>query len=136
MMDSRAKALGHLRQSLRAGRGEDLPAQKVSVMADSKKGLEDGLDKAKDLLSGGMGDILSKVAPVAKGEMDSKMKKPEDMQDESDMSPEEQSESPSEEKSEDYFINMSDDDISAMQPEELKQMCMKMRDLMKADEQE
>jgi len=52
-MKSREKALSHLRKSLRhADRGDELPSpmQKVSVMADSKEGLEKGLNKAEEIL--------------------------------------------------------------------------------------
>lgn len=52
-MKSREKALSHLRKSLRSeDRGSELPSpmQKVSVMADSKEGLEEGLNKAEEIL--------------------------------------------------------------------------------------
>ena len=52
-MHSREKALSQLRKSMRSeDRGDELPmpVQKVSVMADSKEGLEEGLDKAEDIL--------------------------------------------------------------------------------------
>ncbi len=52
-MKSREKALSQLRKSLRSDdRGCDLPEsmQKVSVMADSKEGLEKGLEKAEEVL--------------------------------------------------------------------------------------
>jgi hypothetical protein len=52
-MKSRDKALSQLRKSLRSDdRGCELPEpmQKVSVMADSKEGLEKGLEKAEEVL--------------------------------------------------------------------------------------
>jgi len=64
-MESRNKALSHLRKSLRSGRGEELPMQKVSVMAPDKKGLEEGLKKAEDLMKSGV------IEKVMKPEMES-----------------------------------------------------------------
>jgi hypothetical protein len=55
-MESRNKALSHLRKQLRSGRGEEMPMQKVSVMAPDKKGLEEGLNKAKEIMKSGIPD--------------------------------------------------------------------------------
>jgi hypothetical protein len=53
-MEPRNKALSQLRKSLRSGRGEEMPMQKVSVMAPDKKGLEEGLEKAEDIIKSGI----------------------------------------------------------------------------------
>jgi hypothetical protein len=57
-MESRSKALSHLRKNLRSGRGEELPMKKVSVIAPTTKGLEEGLKKAEDLMESG---VIEKV---------------------------------------------------------------------------
>lgn len=63
-MKSREKALAHFRKFLRSqDRGEELPmslpTKKVSVIADSKEGLEKGLEKAEDILEGELPDLES-----------------------------------------------------------------------------
>lgn len=63
-MESRNKALSHLRKSLRSGRGEELPMQKVSVIAPDKKGLEEGLKKAEELLPK-ISEMSSEIADEA-----------------------------------------------------------------------
>lgn len=73
-MESRNKALSHLRKSLRSGRGEELPMQKVSVMAPDKKGLEEGLTKAKELMESG---IPSKIMDSMKSKNEDDMETPE-----------------------------------------------------------
>lgn len=67
MMESRGKALSHLRKSLRAGRGEELPMQKVSVIAADEKGLEEGLEKAKQILPG-IEKAMSSIKPESESE--------------------------------------------------------------------
>jgi hypothetical protein len=64
-MESRSKALSHLRKNLRSGRGEELPMKKVSVIAPTTKGLEEGLKKAEDLMESGV------IEKVMKPEMES-----------------------------------------------------------------
>jgi len=50
-VDSRSKALQHFRKEKREGRHSfEFPVKKVSVMADSEKGLEEGLEKAQDIV--------------------------------------------------------------------------------------
>jgi hypothetical protein len=49
-MESKMKALSHLRKSLRSSRGEELPMKKVSVMAPTEEGLKEGLQKAEEIL--------------------------------------------------------------------------------------
>jgi hypothetical protein len=53
-MEPRNKALSQLRKSLRSGRGEEMPMQKVSVIAPDKKSLEEGLEKAEDIIKSGI----------------------------------------------------------------------------------
>lgn len=75
-MESRNKALSHLRKSLRAGRGEELPMQKVSVIAPDKKGLEEGLKKAEELLP-----KISKMSSEMEDEMESPMHESKESED-------------------------------------------------------
>lgn len=113
-MESRNKALSHLRKSLRAGRGEELPMQKVSVMAADEKGLEEGLEKAKE--------ILPKISKMSE-EMDSEEYKcdSEDCENgncvmcmaKNKSEESEDKEMESEEKSED-LDNMSSEELKAM----------------------
>lgn len=51
-MDARSKALQHFRKEKRSSRDSfELPKmKKVSVMADSEKGLEEGLEKAQEII--------------------------------------------------------------------------------------
>lgn len=114
-MESRSKALSHLRKSLRSGRGEDLPMQKVSVMAADEKGLEEGLEKAKEL--------LPKIS-----EMGSKMKEESESHEKCEeegckMCYGEKEEAPkSEESSEE-----SSENLDEMSPEELKAMVKSLK---------
>jgi hypothetical protein len=87
-MKSRDKALSQLRKSLRSDdRGCDLPEmkpmQKVSVMADSKEGLEKGLEKAEDVLekSPMLADSESEELPMI--EEDAELESGDSMEDSS-----------------------------------------------------
>lgn len=120
MMESRGKALSHLRKSLRSGRGEEMPMQKVSVIAADEKGLEEGLEKAKEILPSiekAMGEIKPEMEESEEYEC-----KAEDCKNGScencTKEKEDKMEEPSEEKSE---------DLDSMSPEELKAMVKSLK---------
>lgn len=103
-MDSRKSALAHLRKEKRSGRDLELPVKKVSVMADSKKGLEEGLEKAEEIIK----DPKSLMAGMSEGMMD-------EMEQESN-------------EPEDYDMEeMMHKDLDECSPEELKDIVMKLR---------
>lgn len=107
MMESRGKALSHLRKSLRSGRGEEMPMKKVSIIAADEKGLEEGLEKAKEILP---------TIEKAMGEIEPKMEESEDSEEESMESPEHEdmeSKVESEESSEE-LAKMSHDELVKM----------------------
>lgn len=108
-MESRKSALEHLRKEKRSGRDLELPVKKVSIMADSKEGLEKGLDTAEDILKN-----PKKVLPeLPSGLMDA-------------MSDETMDDGA--EDSEDHEMHeMMSKDLDECSPEELKDMVMKMR---------
>lgn len=107
-MDPRKSALAHLRKEKRSGRDLELPVKKVSVIADSKKGLEEGLEKAEEIIK----DPKSLLAGFSKDMMDSEEPEMEESEDES----------------EDYDMDeMMSKDLDECSPEELKDMVMKMR---------
>ena len=110
-MKSREKALSQLRKSLRSNdRGEELPIpmKKVSVMADSKEGLEEGLEKAEDILE---------ELPLPEDDMKEELPKMSDMSDEDD----------SEDESDMSEVLSKIDDMS---PEECKMLLMKLKSKM------
>lgn len=100
-MESRGNALAQLRKSLRSGRKEELPVEKVSVMADSKEGLEKGLEKAKELMKSGIPEKMESAAESQMG-----------------------SEDPMESESHSHEM---DSDLDGCSMEELKSMIMEMR---------
>lgn len=61
-MDSRKGALAALRKNLRSTDEDFSPVKEVKVMADSKKGLEEGLSKAKELMQSGAVDEMAHEA--------------------------------------------------------------------------
>lgn len=101
-MDSRKSALAHLRKEKRSGRDLELPVKKVSVMADSKKGLEEGLEKAEEIIK----DPKSLMAGMPEGMMD-----------------ELESDEPEEYDSDEMMTK----DLDECSPEELKDLVMKLR---------
>jgi hypothetical protein len=107
-MESRNKALSHLRKNLRSGRGEELPMQKVSVMAPDKKGLEEGLKKAEDLMKSGV------IEKVMKPEMES--------EESSEMESEEEYGEDDSAKKEEYMAELEGKSI-----EDLKKMIVDMK---------
>lgn len=109
-MKSREKALSQLRKSLRSDdRGCELPEpmQKVSVMADSKEGLEKGLEKAEDVLekSSMLGEHESEELP--------------DMEESESMTA-------SDDKMEDSSL---DSILSSLKPEQLKALAAKIQSM-------
>lgn len=114
MMESRGKALSHLRKSLRAGRGEEMPMKKVSIIAADEKGLEEGLEKAKEILP---------TIEKAMGEIEPKMK-----EEESEDSEEESMESPEHESMEDKVESEeSSEDLAKMSHDELVKMVQSLK---------
>lgn len=84
----RKKALDHFRKELRNGsRSEELPVKQISVMADSKEGLEEGLETAEELLDEGLpAEMMSDESE------DSEMDESEELPDLDNMSIEEMKE--------------------------------------------
>ena len=114
MMESRGKALSHLRKSLRAGRGEEMPMQKVSVIAADEKGLEEGLEKAKEILPT-IEKAMGEIKPKMEDESEESMESPEHEMMEDKVEADENSEEKM--KSEDdteYLDKMSPEDLKAM----------------------
>jgi hypothetical protein len=109
-MEPRNKALSQLRKSLRSGRGDEMPMQKVSVIAPDKKGLEEGLEKAEDIIKSG---IPAKM-------MDGMKSEDSEMEDESE-DKEENNEDNSAEK-EEYMAELEGKSI-----EDLKKMIVDMK---------
>ena len=110
-MDARSKALNHFRKEKRKGRDSfELPVKKVSVIADSEKGLEEGLEKAKDILEN--------------------PKKIMGMMDEAHEDEMEDEETPMEEE----FIPMSEEEVNACSRDELVEKIMKLQEKLKEKE--
>lgn len=101
-MESKMKALSHLRKSLRSSRGEELPMKKVSVMAPTEEGLKEGLEKAEEILP-----KISKMMP--------KMENCEGCEEGCEMcKSSEKMEESEESESSDDFESMSKEDLIAM----------------------
>ena len=112
-MDARSKALQHFRKEKRSSRDSfELPVKKVSVMADSEKGLEEGLEKAKDILGK---DPKSMMAGMMGSDEDSM-------------------ESPDEESSEMEMKPMSEDEVKACSHDELVQKFMELQEKLNKEE--
>lgn len=117
-MKSREKALSHLRKSLRqADRGDELPSpmQKVSVMADSKEGLEKGLNKAEEIL-----EDAPEMDEMMEPESDEALE--EDLFQEAEMMDESESE-------EDDDLEDLDEILSEMTPEQLEALMLKIKSM-------
>lgn len=111
-MEPRNKALSQLRKSLRSGRGEEMPdMKKVSIIAPTEKALEEGLDKAKE--------ILPKISKMA-SEMEPEMEKEDSEESEESEMSEESSEDSA--KKEEYMAELEGKSI-----EDLKKMIVDMK---------
>ena len=119
MMESRGKALSHLRKSLRSGRGEEMPMQKVSVIAADEKGLEEGLDKAKEILP-----TIEKAMSKIKPEMEDESEKEDEMMEDK---VEESEKDESEEMEKDMKSGDDSQYLDEMSPEELKAMVKSLK---------
>ena len=109
-MDARSKALNHFRKEKRSGRESfELPVKKVSVMADSEKGLEEGLEKAKEILEDPK-EMMGMMGAM-KG---SDMKKDEDSED-----------------MEEEFMPMSEEEINECSREDLVKKIMELQEKLK-----
>ena len=127
MMESRGKALSHLRKSLRSGRGEEMPMQKVSVIAADEKGLEEGLNKAKEILPT-IEKAMSKIKPEMEDESekeDESMESPEHEMMEDKVEESEKDES--EEMEKDMKSGDNSQYLDEMSPEELKAMVKSLK---------
>lgn len=117
-MKSREKALSHLRKSLRSqDRGDELPrpTQKVSVMADSKEGLEEGLNKAEEVL-----EDLPALEDLEAEPLSEEEALEEDLFQEAEMMDELESEDE---------VEDLDEILSEMTPEQLKALMLKIKSM-------